>query len=168
MTINKPIRGWQGEVRVALSEEGLLNAKPLHLQESPLNIATSTDSKFIIGQRSPYAILEGSTEITGSFTAPFEDDFFARLAGVRESGPVEIPETPFVVGIFLNGFKDEEDAIIVYGVRFGTWTSSIGQDDIVDQTLDWTGERVEFKQCKEIGKKPTLYKRIVEGEGLNV
>ena len=161
-THKRPLRGWEGEVRVSKTEEDLISADSLHVETSPFTIDTSMDNMYIIGQRSPYAVLEGATSVSGTLTAPFEDSSLSTLAGINPEGPMTIPETPYVLGIFPGGYGEGKDVFIISGVRFGTWSTSIAPDDVVDQSLDWTGETTEHKQCGNIGKK-SFYKAIMEG-----
>ena len=163
MAVHKrPIRGWEGEVRMAKTEGGLISAKPLHVETSPFTIDTSLDNLYIIGSRSPYAVLEGATSVSGTLTAPFEDDTLSTLAGINPEGPMTIPDTPTILGIFPKGFGGDKDAFIISGVRFGTWSTSIAPDDVVDQSLEWTGEVTVHKRCESIGKK-SFYKKTMEG-----
>ena len=162
--IKKPIPGWKGQVRLAETEAGLVNAKPLIVQTAPFTKDTSMDSKFVIGQRSPYAILEGATSVSGSLTAPFEDETFAKLTGIQEEGPIIVPEETYVLGIFPDGFENENEVYVIKGVRFGTFSFSLAPDDIVEQTLDWTAEESIFKKCEDLGKKDDLYKKIMESD----
>ena len=157
----KPFKGWQGQVRLSETEAGLANAEPLIVTAAPVTMDTAIDNQFIIGQRSPYAILEGATSVSGSLIAPFEDEKFANLAGIMGDGPIVIPEVPLVLGIFPDGFGDGKNALIIFGVRFGTWSSGIAVDDVVEQSLDWTGEIPSWKRCESIGKK-SIYKSIME------
>ena len=162
VTHKKPLKGWEGEVRISETEVGLINADPLVVQSSPVTMDTAIDNKYIIGQRSPYAILEGATTVSGSLTSPFENDTFAAYAGINPEGPITIPESPLVLGIFPGGYGEGKNALIISGVRFGTWSSGIATDDIVEQSLDWTGEVPTWKRCENIGRK-SLYKSIMEG-----
>jgi hypothetical protein len=146
----KITRGWEGAVRIADDEKGLKTAKDQPMQSAPVTKDTAIDSKFVIGQRSPYAILEGAETVSGSFTRPFEDDFFARLAGVQEKGEIKVPET-HVIGIFPEGFKDGKDALIIKNARFGTWSVDLAPDDIVDEDIDWVAEDVVWKKVEDVG-----------------
>ena len=159
----KPFKGWQGQVRLSETEAGLANAEPLIVTAAPVTMDTAIDNQFVIGQRSPYAILEGATSVSGSLTAPFEDEKFANLAGINVEGPITIPEDSLVLGIFPGGFSEGKNALIIFGVRFGTWSSGVATDDVVEQSLDWTGEIPSWKRCENIGGKKSMYKSIMEG-----
>ena len=148
--VNDIIRGWEGAVRIAKDEKGLKTAKNQPMQSAPVTKDTAIDSKFVIGQRSPYAILEGAESLSGSFTRPFEDDFFARLAGVQEKGEITVPKT-YTIGIFPEGFKDGKDALIIKNARFGTWSVDLSPDDIVDEDIDWVAEDLIWKKVEDVG-----------------
>ena len=156
-----PIKGWRGEIRLAETEDGLINAKPMFVTTAPVAMDTAIDNYFIIGQRSPYAVLEGTTSVSGSLTAPFEDEKFANLAGIRSEGPIAIPET-FFLGIFPEGYGEGKSALVISGVRFGTWTSGVSVDDVVEQSVDWTGEIPHWMRCEKIGGGKSIYKSIME------
>ena len=148
--VKKITRGWEGAVRIAEDEKGLKSATDQPMQAAPVTVDTAIDSKYVIGQRSPYAILEGAQTISGSFTRPFIDEFFARLSGVQEKGEVLIPKI-YIIGIFPDGFKDGGDALIIKNARFGTWSVDLSPDDIIDEDIDWTGEDATWKKCEDIG-----------------
>jgi hypothetical protein len=136
-------------VRLAATEAALSEASELNVQTAPIRVDTSLDTKYVIGQRSPYAVLEGSTEVTGSLERPFENPEFASAVGILSSGAIQAPEE-WVLGVFPQGFASGNDALIVKGVKFGTWGVRIGPDDIVSETLDWTGTSCTWKFCDEI------------------
>lgn len=152
MVIRREIlRGWQGAVRIAKTEKELLTAPDLIVQSSPITVDTAVDTKYVIGQRSPYAIVEGSQTVTGTFTRPLIDDFFARLAGIQKEGPVLIPEI-YHIGIFPGGIKEGEIAYVIKNARFGSLSADLAPDDIVDEDLDWSAEGIEQKLVENVGK----------------
>lgn len=146
----KLFRGFEGKVRIAKTEKELKTAPDLAVQSAPVTKDTAIDPKYVIGQRSPYALLEGAESITGSFTRPLEDEFFARLAGIQEEGPITIPEV-YTIGLFPGGFKEGEDAIIIKNAIFGTYSFDLAPDDIVDEDIDWTAEDIEWKKVEDVG-----------------
>jgi len=163
MIERRPTRGWEGAVRIAKDEKGLKTADDLALQSAPVSVDTSLDTKYVIGQRSPYAVLEGSQDITGSFERPLEDDLFIRLVGIKEKGPVVIPEI-YTIGIFPQGFGEGKDALVLKNVRFGTWSADLAPDDIVDESIDWTGEDIAFKKCEDVGFEEYTESEHIEEE----
>ena len=160
MAVHKrPIKGWEGEVRMAKTEGDLISAKPLRVETSPFTIDTSLDNMYIIGLRSPYAVLEGATSVSGTLTAPFEDDTLSTLAGINPEGPMTIPDAPSILGIFPEGYGGSKDAFIISGVRFGTWSTSIAPDDIVDQSLEWTGKLQSINDVRILEKRAFIKRR---------
>lgn len=149
MVVNK---GWEGSVRLADTEANLSGATDIKVQNAPITQATSLDTKYVIGQRAPYDVIEGPTEITGSLEKPFEDLVFASNCGIQaaDGDLVSTPATQ-VLGIFPQGFASGNDAIVVTGVKFGSWSVSLAPDDIIEETVDWSGEDITWKLCNELG-----------------
>ena len=150
MTISK---GWEGCVRLSDTEVNLSGATDIKVQTAPITQATSLDTKYVIGQRAPYDIIEGPTEITGSLEKPFENLNFASNCGIQAlDGALVSTPAEQVLGIFPQGYASGNDAIIVTGVKFGSWSVSLAPDDIIEETVDWSGESIEWKFVEDIGQ----------------
>jgi len=143
-------KGWQGEVRVAATEAGLVSATSFTVQEAPMTKETALDTKKIINKRLPYAVLEGSSEITGTFVRPFEDLILVSNSGIKASGDIGTP-TDIVIGLFPQTFASGNDAIIVKGAKITSWTVTFEPDNIVEEEAEWSGSSVEWKRCEEVG-----------------
>jgi len=131
------------------TELGLSGAAPVYVQEFSITEETGTEPKFVIGKRSPHALLESPSVITGSFTKPFEDTTFANKLGIQSSGEITDPEK-FVLGVFPQGFGDGNDALIIDDVMVTSWGVDVGPDDVTEESVDWMGKNVRWKFCEQI------------------
>ena len=152
-------KGFEGEIKIADSEEELKDSDFIPIQSCPVSAATSLDSKFVVGLEQPYGVAEGAQSYTGSITRPLVDTTIMKFAGIPEVGYMNPPHTS-VIGIFPNKFKTGESAIILKGVKWGSYSSSLAPDDIIDETLDWSAESLEYKDCEDVG-----YVEYYEEEG---
>jgi len=142
------VKGWEGKIRLAETESGLKSsASEIQVQSVSITQDTTIDNKFVIGQRNPYGVLEGATEISGSIEKPLEDTEFLNYAGVKSSGKIQTPTTLYL-GIFPQGTSGT-DMLIVENVRFGTWSTTIAPDEIVNETVDFMGNQVKWVNVNE-------------------
>lgn len=141
--------GKEGEVRIADSRAALSTASCTYVEEVTFTNESAIDMKYVINMQSPYAVVEGNTELTGSIEKPFEDVTLANWVGVQASGSMVQPTEKYL-GVFPQGFASGNDALIFENVKFTSWNVEFTHDDFVVETADFTALKAEWTTCDRI------------------
>ena len=153
-----PIKGWKGEVRIIGADDNnsWFDAAPDPLLErSPLSTSVPTDKVYVIGKKSPVAILEGEQEITGTVERAFFDNESANyvaivggelkrltdLAGVTETEMIECK-----MRIRPNESYDILPGYILKGVKFSDWGLDMAAGDMTKEHADYSATDVEKEE----------------------
>ena len=150
-----PIKGWKGEVRIIGNDDAdsaFDSAPDPKALRNPISTSVPMDKIYVIGKKSPEAILEGEQEITGTLERPLfanesenyvasvggSNKLLTDLAGVTSSSMIECK-----MRIRPNESSGQLKGYILSGVKFHDWGIDFAAGDMTKEHADFSATDIE-------------------------
>ncbi len=150
-----PIKGWKGEVRIIGADDNnsWFDAAPdPKATRNPISTSVPMDKIYVIGKKSPEAILEGEQEITGTIERPLfanesenyvasvsgSNKLLTDLAGVTTASMIECK-----MRVRPNESSAQLKGYILSGVKFHDWGIDFAAGDMTKEHADFSATDIE-------------------------
>lgn len=132
-------KGWEGALRVATTEAGLVGASDeSEVQRISPTHGPNLEALYEIGSRSPTEIKEGNIEIGLDIEVRYVvGSVWPGYCGVGSTGA----HTTYFVGIYPQGYGAGKPKIVLQG-KFGDWGLEMPQDGVLLETLSFLGTAI--------------------------
>jgi len=150
-----PMKAWAGEVRIIGADDNnsFFDVAPdPKATRNPVSTSVPMDKIYVIGKKSPEAILEGEQEITGTIERPLfaneSENYVALIGGTSKlltdlAGVTTASMIECKMRVRPNESSAQLKGYILSGVKFHDWGIDFAAGDMTKEHADFSATDIE-------------------------